>query len=127
MIETVCFLSRHPITSQQRKDFVGYKVVQVRSRALTYQDLYFDVVMEVGYAPDVIVATVRWAWQKGFVRHVQKMSPRTLVVRAVTEADNLSPTGLYMQYLYEYGKGLRFAEYLPPRVVLERQRRLEEQ
>lgn len=116
MTDTVVFLTRHLVTDTQRRDFPGWRIMQVKYRAESVHRLWLEVVLATGTAPQVIVATLPWAWQRYFVKHVAKMSPNTTVVRALTDSENAVPTGRYLRYCYQYGRGVYFDEYEPPRV-----------
>lgn len=116
MEPVIVWLTRHAVTDQQKLDFTGWRQVQVTYRAESVHRLWLDVVLAAGTAPDVICGAVPWHWQGFWAKHVQRMSPRTIIIRAITEADNLTLTGRYMRCRHVYGKGLVFEDYQPPRM-----------
>jgi hypothetical protein len=118
MTECVVFVTRHTLTDSQRKDFLGWRIYQVRTRAESVRQLWLDIVLCTGTAPNVIVATLPWRWQKLFTKFVAKMSPGTIAVRAMVDQETGEPTGVYMRYKYVYGRELQYEGWLPPRVTM---------
>lgn len=123
MIAPTCvFYTRHDLTDDQRRDFIGYRVLHVGKRADSIEQMWLHIVLASGDAPAIVVAVIPAQWQARFVRHVARLSPSTIVLRAITMRDNWTPTGVYKEYRCIKGGGVCLLDYDPPRVKWIKQR-----
>lgn len=111
MTKTACFASRHKPTRAQLADFAAYRCVQVRFRFFSVRQLWLDVVLACGGFPDVLLLVWKNEEYAYAVKWIQRHSPRTIILRTLTEADNNTPTGLYCQARYVPGVGLRMSAW----------------
>ena len=55
----LAWVTRHPPTPRQRRDFADYRIVQVRYRHGSWQFLYEDILFECRGVPNAIMLTWR--------------------------------------------------------------------
>lgn len=92
------WLSRHPYPPELLELLPSYDLVHVRGRWQSPEDAYLDALLTANRAPDILFYVAPTDWRDKFVRYVQGMSPRTLLIRLV-----LSDAGeqLYFQTWYD--------------------------
>lgn len=117
-IPVACFVTRHKPTAAQLRDFAGCRIVQVAYRYHSVRELWLDVLLACGGAPDVLLLTFRLDEYAYAVKRIKKLSPRTVVLKACTLNDNVTPTGLYIEYSYQFGEGVRARGWTPQEAML---------
>jgi len=113
----LAWVTRHPPTPRQRRDFADYRIVPVRYRHGSWQFLYEDILFECRGVPDAIMLTWRNDVRQYAIRYINQRAPYTLVLRTLTEADDLTPTGLYVAQRWIEGVGLVTDEWTPKGVT----------
>lgn len=81
------WLSRHPLPADLCALIPGCQIIHVRGRWQDAEDAYLDALLAAKRVPDVLFFITPRVWRDDFVRHVQRVSPSTLLIRPILTQD----------------------------------------